>query len=150
MYRHVSNFHLELGQLWRCPVLWCTVWKGTPQDCMDHVRGAHDVPPDVKSTSLDRFFPPCHIWVDALRPCHSGISTDVFLFSEIHLSLVHHYRVFRRGLPHFAFRRDYLDRLRIFVSQASALHQSTLPSPAPGSPGPAGNPRTGDGEAGSP
>ena len=32
---------------------WCTVWKGTPQDCMDHVRGAHDVPWDVKSASLD-------------------------------------------------------------------------------------------------
>ena len=118
MYCHVSNYHLYLGQLWRCPVSWCTVWKGTPLDCMDHVRGAHDVPPDVKSTSLDRFFPPwtvrLQIWADALQPCHSGISTDVLLFSEINLSLVHHYRVFRRGLPHFAFRRDYLERLRMF------------------------------------
>ena len=33
---------------------WCTVWKGTPQDCMDHVRGAHDVPWEVKSRSLYR------------------------------------------------------------------------------------------------
>ena len=39
MYRHVARFHLDLAQLWRCPVLWCTVWKGTPQDCMDHIRG---------------------------------------------------------------------------------------------------------------
>ena len=30
MYRHVARFHLDLAQLWRCPVLWCTVWKGTP------------------------------------------------------------------------------------------------------------------------
>ena len=22
MYRHVSNYHLDLGQLWRCPVSW--------------------------------------------------------------------------------------------------------------------------------
>ena len=44
MYRHVVRFHLDLAQLWRCLVSWCTVWKGTPQDCMDHVRGAHDVP----------------------------------------------------------------------------------------------------------
>ena len=29
-----------------------------PQDCMDHVRGAHDVPWDVKSTSLQKFIPP--------------------------------------------------------------------------------------------
>ena len=43
MYRHVARFHLDLAQLWRCPVSWCTVWKGTPQDCMDHVWGAHVV-----------------------------------------------------------------------------------------------------------
>ena len=47
MYQHVAQFHLDLAQLWRCPVSWCTVWKGTPQDCMDHVRRAHDVPWDV-------------------------------------------------------------------------------------------------------
>ena len=39
MYRHVTKFHLDLAQLWRCPVSWCTVWEGMPQDCMDHVRG---------------------------------------------------------------------------------------------------------------
>ena len=44
MYRHVAKFHLDLAQLWRCPVSGCTVWKGNPQDCMDHVRGANDVP----------------------------------------------------------------------------------------------------------
>ena len=30
MYRHVAQFHLDLAQLWRCPVSWCTVWKITP------------------------------------------------------------------------------------------------------------------------
>ena len=25
---HVARRHLELTQLWRCPVSWCTVWKG--------------------------------------------------------------------------------------------------------------------------
>ena len=137
MYRNVSTFHLDLGQLWRCPVSWCTVWKGTPQDCMDHVRGAHDVPLDVKSSSLDRFIPPWtvrrQIWADALKPCHSGVSTDVLLFSEINLSLVHHYRVFRRGLPHYAFRKDYLTRLWVFVSQASVMAQRALSSPVPAS-----------------
>ena len=57
MYRHVATYHLDLGQLWRCPVSWCTVCKGTPQDCMDHVRGAHDVPWDIKSASLEKFVP---------------------------------------------------------------------------------------------
>ena len=25
---HMTACHLELGQLWRCPVEWCAVWKG--------------------------------------------------------------------------------------------------------------------------
>ena len=83
------------------------------------------------------FFPPWtvrrQICVDALKPCHLGVSTDVLLFSEIQLSLVHHYRMFRRGLPHYAFRKDYLTRLRVFVSQASALAQCDLASLVPGS-----------------
>ena len=54
MYRHVVTYHLDLGQLWRCPVSWCTVWKGTPQDCMDDVRGVHDVRCDIKSASLEK------------------------------------------------------------------------------------------------
>ena len=129
MYRHVSTFHLDLGQLWCCLVSWCTVWKGTPQDCMDHVRGAHYVPSDIKSAiSFRPWTVRRQIWADALKPCHSGVSTDVLLFSEINLSLVHHYRVFRRRLPHYAFRRDYLSRLRVFVSQASAMAQGGLVS----------------------
>ena len=31
MYRHVVRCHLDLAQLWRCSVSWCTVWKGTPR-----------------------------------------------------------------------------------------------------------------------
>ena len=27
--KHIAFYHLELAQLWRCPVMWCTVWKGT-------------------------------------------------------------------------------------------------------------------------
>ena len=73
------------------------------------------------------------IWADALKPCHSGVSMGVLLFSEIQLSLVHHYRVFQRGLPHYAFHKDYLSRLWVFVSQASALPQCGLMSPVPGS-----------------
>ena len=89
MYRHVARFHLDLAQLWRCRVSWCTVWKGTPQDCMDHVRGggAHDVPWEVKSASRKHFLPPWtvrrQVWVYSLKPQHWGISTDILLFSSI-------------------------------------------------------------------
>ena len=37
--RHMTNNHLELGQLWRCPVEWCAVWKGSVGA---HLRGKHD------------------------------------------------------------------------------------------------------------
>ena len=70
MYRHISTYHLDLAQLWRCPVSWCTVWKGMPQDCMNHVRGAHCVPWDAKSTSLEKFISPCtvrhQVWTESL------------------------------------------------------------------------------------
>ena len=45
--------------------------------------------------------------------------------------LAHHYRVFKRGLPHLAFRKDYLACLRVFVSQATALAQCDMASPVP-------------------
>ena len=119
MYRHVAWFHLDLAQLWQCPVSWCTVWKGTPLDCMDHIRGAHDVPWEIKLASLEKYLPPCtvtrQVWSDSLVAQHSGISTDALLFSDIHLTLVHHYRIHKRGLPHIAFRQNYLSQLHALL-----------------------------------
>ena len=124
MHRHVARFHLDLAQLWWCPVSWCTVWKGTAQDCMEHVRGAHDVPWVAKSASIEQFVPPWtvqhQVWSNSLKASHSGISTDVLLFSDINLSLVHHYRIHMRGLPHIAFRKDYMARLRALLPPAVA------------------------------
>ena len=57
MTQHVANYHLELAQLWCCPVSWCTQWKGTPQDCVDHIRLAHTVPATVKAANLGQWFP---------------------------------------------------------------------------------------------
>ena len=112
MYQHVAKFHLDLAQLWRCPVSWCMVWKGTPQDCVDHVRGAHNVPWIMKTANMEQFVllwtVHRQVWSDSLKVGHSGISTDIMLFSDLNLSLVHHYRVHKRGLPHIAFRKDYL------------------------------------------
>ena len=99
MYRHMARLHLDLAQLWRCPVSWCTVWKGTPQDCMEHLRNGHDVPWISRTASIERFVPPWtvrrELWTESLRPEHSGISTDIMLFSDLGLSLTHHYRVYR-------------------------------------------------------
>ena len=99
MYRHVARLHLDLAQLWRCPVSWCTVWKGTPQDCMEHLRNGHDVPWISKTASIERFVPPWtvrrELWTESLRLEHLGISTDSMLFSDLGLSLTHHYKVYR-------------------------------------------------------
>ena len=57
MGRHVANYHPELAQLWRCPVSWCTLWKCTPQDCMDHLRLAHAVPASVRTANLGKWLP---------------------------------------------------------------------------------------------
>ena len=35
---------------------WCTVWKGTSQDCIDHMRRAHNIPALVKAANLARCF----------------------------------------------------------------------------------------------
>ena len=86
--------------------------------------GAQDVPWDIKSASLEKFVPPWTVrrlvWTDSLKRCHLGVSTDVLLFSDINKSLVNHYHVHKRRLPHLAFRKDYLTCPRVFVSQEAA------------------------------
>ena len=47
-----------------------------------------------------------------MRIEHSGISTDMLLFSEVGMPLTQHYRVYKGGLPHAVFRTDYLSRIR--------------------------------------
>ena len=69
------------------------------------------------------------VWSDALSAQHSGISTDVLLFSDIHLSLVHHYRVHKRGLPHIVFCRNYLSQLRALLPSPVALPPARVVSP---------------------
>ena len=119
MYRHVARLHLDLVQLWRCPIAWCTTWKGSPQDFLEHVRNGHDVLWISKTTSIEKYAPPWtvrrELWTDSLRVEHSGISTDILLFSELGLSLKQHYRVYRGGLPHAVFRTDYMQRLRALL-----------------------------------
>ena len=38
---HMSNVHLEMAQLWRCPVEWCAVWKGSVRACQKHLSEKH-------------------------------------------------------------------------------------------------------------
>ena len=67
------------------------------------------------------------LWTDSLQVEHSGISTDILLFSELGLSLTQHYRVYKGGLPHAVFRMDYIERLRSLL-QSLGQPGSTPPT----------------------
>ena len=98
--KHIALYHMELAQLWRCPVTWCTVWKGTAQDCVDHLRRTHDVPQIVKAANLARYFPPWTVtrgqWSEMTRPSISGVVIDTLIFSRIGVPLFHRYRIISR------------------------------------------------------
>ena len=132
MYRHVARLHLDLVQLWRCPIAWCTTWKGSPQDCLEHVRSGHDAPGWRKRPVL-RSMPPrgrshdSYGWIPADRtPFFSGISTDMLLFSEVGMPLTQHYRVYKGGLPHAVFRTDYLQRLRALLPSSGGSDEPSV------------------------
>ena len=113
---------------------WCTVWKGAPQNLMDHIRGAHKVPEEVQNIKLETLIPPWtvtrKVYTESLTSRHSGISNDILLFSDIGLSLAHHYRVHKRGVPHVAFRKNYMSQLRALLPlPAAPLTERGSPEP---------------------
>ena len=71
---------------------------------------------------------------DSLKASHSGMSTDVLLLSDIDLSLVHHHRIHKRGLPHIAFRKDYMARLRALLPPEVAQSREEMLSPVSSGP----------------
>ena len=105
---HMMNVHLELGQLWRCPVEWCTVWKDSVGDGLSHLHEKHGGSQYVAMKKLGKFFPPWTVsrdlWQTALRPDVSGIAVNVRLFHEAGCRLVHKYRVYMDPFPHPALR----------------------------------------------
>ena len=79
MYRHVARCHLQLAQLWRCPVPWCTIWKSTSQDLMSHIVLCHKVPGETKRACLQKLFPPWTVtreqYAESLSPKRSASPT---------------------------------------------------------------------------
>ena len=124
LVNNVALYHLDLAQLWRCPVGWCPVWKGTSQDCVDHMRRAHNTPIPVKAGNLARWFPPWTVtreqWHSMSRPSVSGIAIDTFLFSRIGTPLFHRYRVFDCLGSHPAFRKPYMPKLFTFLKESDS------------------------------
>ena len=130
-----SHCGLPLGtrQLWRCPVGWCTVWKGTAKDSVGHLRDRHGVAASVELKTLGRYFPwtvKRKIWNKVLCSDVSGIAMDVMLFHEHGRWLVNRYMIFSDPLPHVSLRRTVISKLLVFthramaVAQLNALHMS--------------------------
>ena len=124
--KHIAFYHMELAQLWCCPVMWCKVWKkkGTAQDCIDHMRRTHKVPLSVKAANLAKFFPPWTVtreqWADMMIPSISGVLIDTLLFSRIGSPLCHRYRIISQTGSHVAFRGRYIHRLRAFLEESDS------------------------------
>ena len=54
---HMVACHLELGQLWRCPVTWCVVWKGSGRAFLEHLAEKHGGSTLEIKTNVAQFFP---------------------------------------------------------------------------------------------
>ena len=126
---HMMCQHLALGQLWRCPVEWCAVWKGTVRECRDHFSDKHRDSETVDFDKVSKMIPswtvPRDFWAKALRPEISGIAVDVMLFHESGRKLVHKYRVYRDPLPHPALREGRISKLISLANRAMVIARLT-------------------------
>ena len=126
---HMMCHHLALGQLWRCPVEWCAVWKGSVRECRDHFNDKHSGSETINFDQVSKAFPawtvPRDFWTKALRPEISGIAVDVMLFHESGRKLVHKYRVYRDPLPHPALREGKISKLILLANRAMVIAQLT-------------------------
>ena len=119
---HIMDHHLEPGQLWLCPVEWCTVWKGSVKDCLDHLHSKHDGAQFLDMKTLGTCFPP---WRAALQLDVSGVATDVKLFQESGCRLIHRYRIYRYPMPHVSLQGKVIRNLITFVHRTMAIAQLT-------------------------
>ena len=77
---HMIAFHLELAQLWCCPVEWCAVCKGSVREWLEHLAEKHGGSTFVAMENVEKFFllwtVTRSVWLHALRPDVSGIAVD--------------------------------------------------------------------------
>ena len=126
---HMMCCHLDLGQLWRCPVEWCAVWNGSVRERREHFNDKHSGSATLDFENVSRSFPPWTVprdlWEWALRPEVSGIAVDARLFHEAGRRLVHKYSVYKDPLPHPALREGVVAKLLSLVSRAMAIARLT-------------------------
>ena len=64
--------HLELGQLWRCPITWCAVWKGLGRACLEHLAEKHGGSALRITTNVAQFSPHGQ-WLGKFGMMHRGL-----------------------------------------------------------------------------
>ena len=138
---HMMCYHLDLSQLWRCPVEWCAVWKGSVRECRDHFNDKHSGSETLEFDRVSKSFPAWTVtqdfWKQALKPEVSGIAVDVRLFHESGKRLIHKYQVYQDPLPHPALREGRITKLLSFVNRAMVIARLThlrIAIPSSGNP----------------
>ena len=138
---HMMCYHLDLGQLWRCPVEWCAVWKGFVRECRDHFNDKHSGSETLDFDKVLKSFPAWTVtrdfWERALKPEISGIAVDIRLFHESGRRLIHKYRMYQDPLPHPALREGRITKLISLVNRAMVIAQLThlrIAIPSSGNP----------------
>ena len=113
---HMMCHNLDLDQLWRCPVEWCAVWKGSVRECRDHFNDKHGHSETLDVDKVSNSFPACTVprdfWKRALKP-------------ESGRRLIHKYRVYRDPLPHPALHEGRITKLISLVNRAMVIAQLT-------------------------
>ena len=108
---HMMCYHLDLGQLWRCPVEWCAVWKGSVRECRDHFNDKHSGSETLDFDRVSKSFP---AWT---------VTRDFWERQD--------------PLPHPALRKGRITRLLSFVNRAMVIGQLThlrIAIPSSGNP----------------
>ena len=126
---HMMCHHLDLGQLWRCPVEWCAVWKGSIRECRDHFNEKHSGSETLDFDKVSKSFPAWTVtrdfWERAQKPEISAIAVDIRLFHESGRRLIHKYRVYQDPLPHPALREGRITKLISMVNRAMVIAKLT-------------------------
>ena len=127
--RHMMNVHLELGQLWRCPVEWCTVWKGSLCDCLGHLHEKHGGSQYVDMNNLEKCFPrrlcsETFGWRPFVRMCLVWRWTPR-LFHDFGCRLVHKCQVYHDLFPQTALRGRVMNKLLALVARVMVIAHLT-------------------------
>ena len=117
-----QNFHdvtvVDMGDLPESevsiPELSDLAWKWPPA-VIAHMWWRQPELEEMKQTLIPPWTVTRKVYMESLTSRHSGISNDILLFSDIGLLLAHHYRVHKKGIPHVAFRKNYMSQLHALL-----------------------------------